>query len=280
MKIAILYICTGKYGIFWKDFYKSCEKNFYPEYQKHYFIFSDDQNIILQGKTHENVDVFFQRVAGWPYDTLMRFNSFCCIQDLLKSYDYCYFWNANTLIIKEINEKIIPLPNKEKEIVLWRHTTCFDDEFGEKFQPERNPMSTAYIAEGEKCHPYGGGFFGGTSCGFIKMSIELRNRIKIDLENEIIAIWHDQSHIEKYGTEHACVEVPRNVIASEEYADMKKVYAIFLNKERVGGVGKLRDASWSQIVRGKIIKYLVKVSHETGLIRVYKWIIQKKGDIK
>ena len=29
-KLGILYICTGKYDIFWEDFYKSCEKYFLP----------------------------------------------------------------------------------------------------------------------------------------------------------------------------------------------------------------------------------------------------------
>ena len=45
MKIAILYICTGKYNIFWKDFYTSCEKNFIPNSEKHYFVFTDAENI-------------------------------------------------------------------------------------------------------------------------------------------------------------------------------------------------------------------------------------------
>ena len=41
MKIGILYICTGKYEIFWKDFYLTCEKYFISEAEKHYFIFTD-----------------------------------------------------------------------------------------------------------------------------------------------------------------------------------------------------------------------------------------------
>lgn len=275
MKIAILYICTGNYSVFWKDFYQSCEKYFYPKEQKHYFVFSDKQEIISQGNSIENVDVFFQRVAGWPYDTLMRFNSFCMIQDLLVSYDYCYFWNANTVILREINEAVIPFPYKDKELVLWRHTTCYDDEVGVKFQPERNPLSTAYIAEGEKCHPYGGGFFGGTSYGFIRMSIELRNRIKTDLEHGIIAVWHDQSHIERYGIERCCIEVPKNIIASEEYADKSSIYAIFTNKDKVGGIGKLRNLPFRQIIGEKIIKELVKIAHKTGMIKIYKLVIKK-----
>ena len=34
MKIAILYICTGKYNLFFKDFYTSCEKYLLREFNK------------------------------------------------------------------------------------------------------------------------------------------------------------------------------------------------------------------------------------------------------
>lgn len=43
-KIAILYICTGKYDIFWEDFYKTSEKYFLNNSEKHYFVFTDAQD--------------------------------------------------------------------------------------------------------------------------------------------------------------------------------------------------------------------------------------------
>lgn len=47
MKIAILYICTGKYNVFFRDFYSSSEKYFLPNCEKTYFVFSDNQEAIL-----------------------------------------------------------------------------------------------------------------------------------------------------------------------------------------------------------------------------------------
>ena len=41
MKIAIIYIGIGRYTVFWDEFYKSCEKNFIRNAQKHYFYFTD-----------------------------------------------------------------------------------------------------------------------------------------------------------------------------------------------------------------------------------------------
>lgn len=40
-KVAVLYICTGKYDVFWKDFYISYEKYFLPDCEKHYYVFTD-----------------------------------------------------------------------------------------------------------------------------------------------------------------------------------------------------------------------------------------------
>lgn len=44
-KVAVLYICTGTYTAFWKDFYVSAEKYFLPDCEKHYFAFTDTSKI-------------------------------------------------------------------------------------------------------------------------------------------------------------------------------------------------------------------------------------------
>ena len=45
LKIAILYICTGKYDVFWKEFYRSCEQYFLPNSNKNYFVFTDSKEL-------------------------------------------------------------------------------------------------------------------------------------------------------------------------------------------------------------------------------------------
>ena len=41
MKIGILFIATGRYICFWKDFYKACEKYLLKNHEKTYFLFTD-----------------------------------------------------------------------------------------------------------------------------------------------------------------------------------------------------------------------------------------------
>lgn len=46
MKIAILYICTGKYNQFWDGFYKSSEEYFLKgKAEKEYFVFTDNMEL-------------------------------------------------------------------------------------------------------------------------------------------------------------------------------------------------------------------------------------------
>jgi len=45
---------------------------------------------------------------------------------------------------------------------------------------------------------YAGGFNGGTTESFLEMSKTIKERINKDLEKNIIAIWHDESQMNRY----------------------------------------------------------------------------------
>lgn len=247
MKIAIIYICTGRYDVFWDDFYKSSEKYFYPEIEKHYFVFTDSKRMIELKET--NVHPYYQCKSGWPYDTLLRFNWICTIQDILTTYDYCYFCNANSLFLKEVNNNIIPLPTAKIPLIFSIHVRGYEDTTGSSASPERNPNSTAYVSEGTPCRAHSGGFWGGLSDDVLRMCRTLRDRIAQDLNNGIIAIWHDQSHLIKYATEVKHYNVEKGIVASEEYADKNICAMIYRNKENYGGNDSLRDVSLSDRLR-------------------------------
>lgn len=64
-KIAILYVCTGEYVIFWKDFFTSCEKYFIPEMRKEYYVFTDSDAIEFENE-NTHIHKIFQKNLGWP----------------------------------------------------------------------------------------------------------------------------------------------------------------------------------------------------------------------
>jgi hypothetical protein len=195
MKIGILYICTGKYSIFWKDFYLTCEKNFITEAEKHYFVFTDSSEIEFRNE-NKNIHLIFQKNLGWPDNTLRRYEVFLSIKKQLQYFDFLFFFNSNLLFMKEIKGSDF-LPNKNQDLVACLHPGYFNKKRN-NFTYEINQKSTAFIPKNKGKYYFAGGINGGTTKSFIEAMITLDSNIKEDDQNEVTAKWHDESHWNKY----------------------------------------------------------------------------------
>ena len=241
MKIGILYICTGKYDVFWKDFYLSCEKYFIPNCEKHYFIYTDANEIYDEGNS-EKITKIYQEALEWPYSTLMRFSFFEKTIDLFKDCDYLFFFNANTLFIKQINEDFLP---KKENLLLVQHPLLYNKSVNQ-YTYDRNKKSLAYIPYGEGKYYVLGGLNGGKKNEYIKLILTLSKNIQIDLDNGIIALWHDESHINKYvlGREDIKVLGPEYMCPDNMEFDFEPVI-VTRDKNRYGGHAELRGVKES-----------------------------------
>ncbi|MBO7258018.1 MAG: alpha-1,2-fucosyltransferase, partial [Alphaproteobacteria bacterium] len=101
--IAMLYIATGRYIVFFDEYYKSMEKNFLPHDNKTYFVWTDSDR-----KFPKNVVKIPTENLGWPKATLYRYKLFQDSWDKLKKFDYMYYVNANMVAVKPIGYEIIP----------------------------------------------------------------------------------------------------------------------------------------------------------------------------
>ena len=72
---------------------------------------------------------------------------------------------------------------------------CFE---GGRGTPETNINSLSYIGQDEDLVYYAGGFNGGSKVEYLKMCDILNSNIDKDLEKGIIALWHDESHMNRY----------------------------------------------------------------------------------
>lgn len=194
MKIAILYICTGKYNQFFKDFYESSEKYFLKDdAERQYHVFTDDMNLSDAPNVHLN----YKKYEGFPMDSLFRFDMFLRVKEEILKCDYAYFFNANMMFVAPVGMEFLP---KKSEMTAVIHPGKYKTWFASCLYPyERNKKSLAYIApyEGDY-HYYMGSLNGGTSKAFVAFAEECSKRTHADYDNDIIAMVHDESHLNKY----------------------------------------------------------------------------------
>lgn len=257
-KVGILYICTGKYDVFWKDFYLSCEDKFLPNSEKYYYVFTDAEKIYDEDN-NKNIHRFFQENLGWPNNTLKRFHVFLSREKEIKQMDYLFFFNANCEFVKEVSEKsFLPL----KENLLFVQHPGYWDKKNDKFPYDRNEKSTAYVPKGEGKYYICGGVNGGKSSNFIKLMKALRKNIDIDFSNDIIALWHDESQINKSLTGIKNYKIlPPSYCYQIGCTYNEEPFIIVRDKSKYIDVGNIKNKSLYQKIKDNI--YSIYIDFKT-----------------
>lgn len=237
MKVAILYICTGKYDMFWEKFYESCEKKFLLGANKMYYVFTDAQKIYQE--KNSRIKKIYQENLGWPGNTLFRFKMFQKYIEELRKCDYIFFFNANVLLLEEIGMEILP---QKDEILVVKHPGFFNKNNLE-FTYERNPKSLAYIPYGKGKFYVFGAFNGGTGKSYTEMICTLDNNIEEDYSKNIIAIWHDESHLNHYILNHRFKIMGCDYAYPEGWEIPFKKKILIRDKSKFGGHQFLRGVN-------------------------------------
>lgn len=197
LTIGILYICTGRYRVFWPGFYKTMNKYFFPESQRKIFLFSDNplEYFIESAEITDSSDIVYTHIENkpWPFVTLLRYQLFVEHSDKWSGCDYIFFINGDYNFYQRIGKEILP-SSDECGLVVAEHQKSLDLP-PEEYPYERNPSSQAYIPVGVGKHYFAGGFNGGKTEDFLKLCKEIDNATQTDLDNGIIAIWHDESQL-------------------------------------------------------------------------------------
>lgn len=182
-KIGLMVMATGKYIQFVEPLIQSADTYFCKNHEVYYFIFTD--GIVPE---HPRIIRIEQKKLGWPYDTMMRFATYYKSRELLSGMDYLFATDADMEFVGEIGDEILG------PLVGTRHPGYV----GNKGTPETNPYSTAYVKPQDIQYYFCGGFYGGKTEEVLKLLRTTSENIETDLAKGYIAIWHDESHINRY----------------------------------------------------------------------------------
>ena len=198
MKVAIIFIGTNRYLDFLPSYYENIEKYFLPNSEKTIFAFTDGE----LDDTPDNIKVYHQEHLEWPYITLKRFEIINKARTDLDSMDWLVFLDADTRVVDTVTEEEF-FSDKPYFGV---HHPCH----ALKMQPhteypgafETNTNSRAGVTEEDDTSMYYQGcLWGGRVPEVLDMIEELDSRVEEDLSNDVIAVWHDESQLNKFYSE-------------------------------------------------------------------------------
>ena len=192
--VAIIFIGTNKYLNFFPGYYESCEKYLFPELRKQYFIFTDGE--IVGDALPDHITVLKIPHKEWPSITLERFHTILLAQEELEEHDWLLFLDADMKVNQEISPEEFFKFGKDYIAV---HHPCHYNTGTGTF--ERRLESEACVT-GDQLSYYQGCLWGGKVSSVIPMMELLRDRVDKDYDNDIIALWHDESHLNKFFIEN------------------------------------------------------------------------------
>lgn len=186
IRVGLIVIATNKYIQFAKPLYDSMQKYFLnkPDVERTMFLFTNQpafRGPVIIRQNHE----------PWPYMTLKRYEIFYSHKLYFNEMDYLFYCDVDMLFVDKVG----------REIFGERVATChpgFWNTSRQTFPYETNPQSTAYIGPHEGNRYFAGGFIGGARQKFLEMARSIAMRINEDLSRGYIAVWHDESHLNRY----------------------------------------------------------------------------------
>jgi histo-blood group ABO system transferase len=190
-------MATGKYIQFVQPLIDSANKHFLRNHHVTYFVFTDQEF-----DPDEHTVVAFQARLGWPYDTMMRYHTYYKYRDLFADQDYLFALDADMLFVNTVGDEVLG------ERVATQHPGFV----GRRGTYETCAYSNAFVSEVEGDIYFAGGFYGASTEEFLQILQTNIEMIDDDLNRGYIAVWHDESHWNRY-----CIDHPPTVILSPSY---------------------------------------------------------------
>ena len=188
----IITVLGQSYAAFLQHLIASTDKYFMIGQNVTYFLFTDDLSLGTRIKTKRKIVAMEVKEKGWPCNTLLRFGSIRAFRKQFASMHFLYSLDADVYLEDMVDTEIL------ENLVGTLHVGYYLSPRA-RFTYDNNPLSTAYIKKSEGEYYFIGAFFGGCRDAIIQMAKTIERNIKKDLkEHHYIALWHDESHLNRY----------------------------------------------------------------------------------
>ncbi|XP_038530984.1 histo-blood group ABO system transferase isoform X2 [Canis lupus familiaris] len=215
--IGLTVFAIRKYMVFLELFLQTAEKYFMVGHRVTYYVFTDRPADVPHVPLREGRRVEVLKVPGalsWQEVSMHRMEMISNFsqQRFLREVDY--------LVCMDVDMKFCD--HVGVEILSPRFGTLHPGFYGaarEAFTYERRPQSQAYIPRDEGDFYYAGGFFGGSVVEVLQLTTACHQAMVVDQANGLEAVWHDESHLNRYLLDHK----PTKVLSPEYLWDRQKL---------------------------------------------------------
>ena len=198
-KILLVNIATNKYVRYVDRLYDEARKYFLSNHDVSFLLFTNHKDL----PELDDVKYSYIEHKDFPEPTLKRYNYFMQEREYIESFDYVFYSDVDMSFVAPVGDEVLG------DLCLTKHMYVYDDPSGASWTYDRNRNSTAYVPNGKGVNYYAGGFNGGESKTFMKMSETISKNVLEDEKNGIIALWHDESHLNCYAIDNP----PSNILS-------------------------------------------------------------------
>jgi histo-blood group ABO system transferase len=204
--ITFLVISTGKYIEYARVLISSINTYVDESCKIQVLVFTDqkDQIPIGEFRKHLLIETVTIEHQQWPMPTLLRYDYFRQHWSAVKG-ELVMYLDADTVLRSKINRERIVSALDGNEVALVRHPGYYNR--GRLFrgvtrairsQWETRPASAAFIPRDQRKDYVCGGVWMGTHDGIHRLCRDLSNAVQNDLDKNLIAKFHDESHLNRW----------------------------------------------------------------------------------
>ena len=201
-RVGVIFVGLGQYfDAFFVEYRAAVQRWLLPGWAKTIYVVTDPEHAQHAALQADDVDVHVvddPAMQPWPMPTLRRFAFIRRPAGRLRATSHVIFLDADCLVIRPVTlDELLPAG---KRLFGLRHP-WYLQKTG-TFETDRRSRACVDPARDDLSTYWQGCLWGGVTPAVLALSRELERRIEEDLAEGTVALWHDESHLNRYFIDH------------------------------------------------------------------------------